>query len=275
MQGQPIQFKNLTQYGDRTAYLVATGKQAPPFDPSKPIRLWVDPGVAVEQFFNGNAGSPAFVPQTFSPGELDAPNLTGAPTYPVYTPAATKATWMGGAPLPAQYLCSQSDAQLVATAVGGTLANGVDTYRRLGVLFGLDTSDPRQPWVISVDGTTQFAGPMVVAMYANGIGAPGSFVKDPTSGTWNWISTHIPDGNDGLQHPTLGLPVVPLATGFMLTSDPALTGAPASLIPLVMIVPIGATVIGTGTAGSSEDSAKIDKILELVTKISVARILGL
>jgi len=247
MPGTPIQFQtNLQQFNDRADYEAKKGKQPPPFDPTKPVRKWIAPGVTSLQFLNDT--QTAFFTKTFPAGELDEPNLTGASHFPAYVSAPTKAIWAGGMSLPAQYLCSREDADTVGAAIGATVQNGTDYYGKFKITFTLDATDPRQPWMLVMDdGAALFAGPQVAHMYANGIGAPGSWAKGG-NGAWTWVSTHVPDGNDGVAYPLLYLPVVPVPPGFELSNDSARTGAAwTALGPPTMIVPIGGVSTGTGS----------------------------
>lgn len=113
-------------------------------------------------------------------------------TLPAYVVPTTTVTWMSGNPLPPQYLCSQADAQLVAKETGGVLSNGVDFFKSFGIIFvGVNPTDALQPWVITLNGSTNFAGPSIVQMYAansingGGIGNQGSFQNE--NGQWNWV----------------------------------------------------------------------------------------
>jgi len=176
---------------------------------------------------------------------------------------------------PPQYLSTRVDAQKVAAAIGGTLINGVDYYSPFGITFGsLSPGDVLQPWGIVGAGSWAFAGPMVAQMYANGIGSPGEFVKAP-SGAWGWVATPIDDGNDGKPHPVQAAPVVPFdVTQFKLSSDPALTGQPMTILgaPL-MIVPIDASPMESpSTSGVSDGFTASDRAL--LQKIAKAPILG-
>lgn len=113
-------------------------------------------------------------------------------TLPAYVVPPTSITWVSGNPLPSQYLCSQADAQLVAKETGGILANGADFFKSFGIQFtGLLPTDKLQPWVITLDGTTNFVGPTVVTMWAanevngGGVGNQGSLQK--VNGQWKWV----------------------------------------------------------------------------------------
>lgn len=114
------------------------------------------------------------------------------PTYPVYTPpSVTGITFVAGAgaaqPLPIDSLCTLADAKIVHAAMGGTLVNAAD-YPDLNYTFtGLDPTSPNQPWMIIGIGADGFVGPDVVEMYAKGIGHPGTWQKDATSGQWSFV----------------------------------------------------------------------------------------
>lgn len=113
-------------------------------------------------------------------------------TLPAYVTPPTSITWVSGNLLPPQYLCTLPDAQIVARETGGVLANGVDFFKSFGIHFiGLLASDSLQPYVITLNGSTNFVGPSVVEMYAanevngGGVGNQGSFQQ--ISGQWKWV----------------------------------------------------------------------------------------
>ena len=119
-------------------------------------------------------------------------------SYPAYTIAPTKATWENGFPLPPQYLSLEADAQALATAVGGTLQNGVDYFKSFGIAFTLDPADPRQPWMVTINGIPSFAGISIAqqngpnSINGGGVGNPGKWVEDPTTKAWAWQASAPP-----------------------------------------------------------------------------------
>lgn len=112
-------------------------------------------------------------------------------SYPAYVlPNATGITIAFGPfpqqPLPAVYLCSKADAQIIADSLGGVLTNPA-TDSSLGIhIGGLDPNSPFQPWWVTHIATPSFAGPSVAIMYAansvngGGVGNPGKW----DSGKW-------------------------------------------------------------------------------------------
>lgn len=268
-------------FPDRATYGAQNPAALGPFDPTQNVRNWIlkgKIGPTVLSFTPTDPNASELVQQTFDGASLAFPNLMGAPSFEQYdAPATTAITW--GASLqtsfPPQYLSTRTDAQKVATAIGGTLVNGVDYYKPFGITFGsLGSSDALQPWMITGAGNPAFAGPMVTAMYAKGKGAPGEFVQAP-SGAWGWVATPIDDGNDGKPHPVQAAPVVPFdVTQFKLSSDPALTGQPMTILgaPL-MIVPINASPSAPASSpGSSDGFTAADRTL--LQQIARSPILG-
>lgn len=114
-------------------------------------------------------------------------------SYPAYVIAPTKATWENGYPLPPQYLSMEADAKAFADATGGALTNGVDFFKPFGISFVLDPADPRQPWVVTLNGSTNFAGLSLVVqngpnnVNGGGVGNPGSWQQDATTKQWGWV----------------------------------------------------------------------------------------
>lgn len=123
-------------------------------------------------------------------------------SYPTYTPPAQGAVTMAfGAgpaqPIPAGYLCHESDAQLVASAFGGTLVNAATTPSLSLRFEGLDSGSDVQPWWIAGIPSPGFAGPEVQIMWGpnaingGGIGNPGAW-SNPSGGNPKWLPTAPP-----------------------------------------------------------------------------------
>lgn len=285
MNATPIQYLPVDgTFPNRSAYDAAhPGAKLGPFDPSQNVRAWTlrgKTGPTTLFFLPADPMASELIPQTFDGASLSTPNLTGAPTFEAYeVPTLTPVTW--GAPnsmqtgFPPNFLSKESDAQKVATAIGGTLVNGTDYYKPFGITFNnLAVADPLQPWMITGAGNPSFAGPMIEDMYKPGIDSPGEFVK-AASGAWGWVPSPVDDGNDGKPHPTQAPPVVPFDTSeFKLSNDPTLTGQPVTILGApVMVVPINAAPVPASN-GSTGDSANISQILSIVQNIEKSPILG-
>lgn len=124
--------------------------------------------------------------------------------YTPYVIEPTKSTWEGGFPVPPQYLSLKEDAQKVADGVEGVLSNAVDLFKGTPMAFVLDAADPRQPWIVTLNGSWSFAGLSILdpvsntGMYApntvngGGIGNPGSFKQNQVTKLFSWTPVAPP-----------------------------------------------------------------------------------
>lgn len=123
-------------------------------------------------------------------------------SYPTYTPPTggpvTMAFGAGPSqPIPAGYLCHESDAQLIASAFGGTLVNAAATPGLSLHFDGLDHASDVQPWWIAGIASPGFAGPEVQIMWGpnaingGGVGNPGAW-SNPAGGNPHWLPTAPP-----------------------------------------------------------------------------------
>lgn len=177
-------------------------------------------------------------------------------SYPTYTPPAqgsvTMAFGSGPAqPIPVGYLCHESDAQLVASAFGGTLVNPATTPS-LSLQFGnLEAGSDVQPWWIAGIPSPGFAGPEVQIMWGpnaingGGVGNPGAW-SNPSGGNPKWLPTAPPV--------VVPPPVAPV-------ND---SGDAQSFL---------ATLVGNGLGLTTAQAASLSNIERLT--IAVAKVLGI
>ena len=195
----------------RESYLAAFGVQAPQWDPSRVRKSWFDStvdtsdpsNVAVYKIIakdqNGNWGMRQMV---LPAPEAATVNLPGAVTYPPFTVAPTQVT-SGGSPVNPSYLSLQSDAESLMGALGGSGLVQETGNAIFPIVY--PAAEPRRIWDFVVDGVLVNAGALLLAQYANGIGAPGHW--DLSKGDPVWVPDPAPP--DGLNdtRPARDIPV--------------------------------------------------------------------
>jgi len=165
---------------------------APPYDSTRKVKFWVDPNpgagpTVTYQVLDPNAN---VISLTLSISEASTLNLPGHPDYPAYAPTKSTATFTQSG-IPIYFGVSLlSDAQALAKAFGLTDAAIFDELAvfQAGVDISYPADDPRRAWAIrfAAGGFTEVAQ-LLAQQNANGVGAPGEWVKD-AAGNWSWKS---------------------------------------------------------------------------------------
>jgi len=182
-------------YATRAAYQQATGQQAPPFDPSQPLKGWADPAPSGQPYlvFDSTAAATGYVRQiTLTPAQAAQMNLPGIYNYPAYISPPTDAIEVGpygpiGSASPDQ-VCLQADAQTIANQIaplypGQSISVVQENTGIYHYVYGLD---PRRQWYIQVGNQAFNAQVLIEAQNIHGVGAPGHWAL--TSTGLNWIS---------------------------------------------------------------------------------------
>jgi hypothetical protein len=180
-------------YATRAAYQQATGQQAPPFDPTQPLKGWADPAPSGQPYlvFDSTAVATGYVSQmTLTPAQAAQLNLPGVYNYPAYVSPPTDAMEVGpygpiGQVSPDQ-VCMQAGAQEIGNQIaplypGRTISvvqenNGVFHY-----IYGLD---PRRQWYIQIGNTAVLAQALIETQNGHGAGAPGDWALTSMALTW-------------------------------------------------------------------------------------------
>jgi hypothetical protein len=236
------------QYLTRAAYQLATGQQAPAFNPALPVKQWFDPAPNGQPYlvFDTTAGELLTLPLPASVAA--AVNLPGTYNFPAFDDEPTDATlnWPYGVsgPINPSTVCLETEAQAIASEIAflfpGQTVSVVDSSA-VGVFYTVYHSDPRRQWGIVVNGVSPsgaghalYAKALMIQSYVAGVGAPGHFIYTPAPGepaddpTFQFIQdaqvTTAPAGSL-----TLPVPISPLPAGeqFVLVapSDPAFSSA--------------------------------------------------
>jgi hypothetical protein len=181
-------------YAARAAFQQSTGQQAPPFDPSQPLKGWTDPSPNGQPYsiFDSTAAATGYVSQiTLTAAQATQLNLPGVYNYPAYVSAPTDATEVGPygplGPASPDQMCLQADAQAIANQIaplypGQAIAVVQENSGLFHYVYGLD---PRRQWYIQVGNQALNAQTLIEARNAHGVGAPGHW--SVTSAGLIWI----------------------------------------------------------------------------------------
>ncbi len=234
---------NLFQVFDRSSYEGKFGVQAPPFNTDFPVKSWFDTSVTTGPVtYNVVTGTnPAQVTTlTMDASQASVPNLYGDYTYPVYAPSTTTTamdTFLGTSESinPAQ-LCMYADAMTLSVALNGPNAPvPVEAPPESPVVWN---SELRRIWTVTAagaPGANLVAAPLLAAMWAGGIGAPGKWdLSSPAAPKWvpapepDWSTIPILPTpirpllpNENLQAGPLGMGVEIVRTDITASSAPA------------------------------------------------------
>jgi hypothetical protein len=173
-------------YTNRAAYLAATGKQAPAFNPAWPIKEWFDPSPSGNPYLVFSASTPpSYTTEAPMPAvAAGAVNLPGAYTFPSFVPAQTDATLAPyGTPISAIELCTLAQAQAFSAVIAQYFPGQDVTptefawYPPYGIVYPKD--EDRRQYVIPALGLAAFVGNYLAAqsevntVNGGGVGSPG------------------------------------------------------------------------------------------------------
>ena len=259
---------NLFQVFNRTSYLAQFGVQAPAYNPALPLKGWFDTmAVSGNATYNCISGSnpPLFGSFTIPASEASAINLPGDYNYPVYAPTPTTVatqTFAGTTQgIGTANLCQYADAVTLAQVIGGpnALAPTEPTYP--GTMnWGSET---RRMWCVMVAGQSLMAAPLLAQMWANGIGAPGSWDLSTPSAP-KWTPTPDPDWST--------LPVCPTPVRALLPNEQLQAGPLGIGVEVVRtdMQPSGGGAGATGSGGglTAQQAAQLQAVFNWVMKQS-------
>ena len=160
-----------TEY-DRASWLAATGKQAPPFDPAKPLKTWCATDIS-GPYTGYNDRAKQF--EQFTAPEPGVVNLPGAYEYPRYIAPTTtvKYNFFGTELfLGSGNVCRKADAEFIAAELGGTVIEDTSGW-------GYQYSDiDAKVYQIRVGQTDNNAGHLAAIRFAQGYKRPGHWEND-------------------------------------------------------------------------------------------------
>jgi hypothetical protein len=195
-------------FDNRDAFRAVTGQEAPPFDPSQPIKQWLDPAAlsldsnasVVYKVWNGDVNKPELVPLTMNAGFAAKLNLPGAPKYPPYVVAPTGAAQYSTIsdklpvnPVNPALLSLRSDADRLAAVSGAAVEDGSRLNPYFEIRYPAD--EQRRAWLIrnrqgKIELPGCYVGYILAQQNANGVGAPGHWDQ---AALVNWEYVWVPD----------------------------------------------------------------------------------
>ncbi len=247
----------------REDFKAFTGVQAPPYDPTRPIKRWytTDPGTS---FMTYNTVPP--VPEYISIMVLDAGgvNIPGAFVYPPYDPGpATSGAYfmLNGNKqyLPISTLARWEDGNRIAQELrdaGWSIAEVAPLDRAGMFAVGYEPNESRRILNIKANGENYNVAGLVADQYYDGVGAPG-FWKAPSPAGVDWIPA--PQQTRTGKTETTEVPV-PMR---MLEADEKW-----------LRLPMGLQILNTSDAAGAEEvneqnqAANVAETLRLVRKLS-------
>ena len=264
-------------YQSAADYLSKTGKPAL-WDPTLGfVKYWADPAAA-------SASQTASTTYSFIVEGPDIPyiqtrpvlnsiagfvNIPPAPapsTYPAYVVPASNSTDAAGGPVNPDNFSSLADANSLVSSLSaaGVLTNGsVVDQPEGGVIYG---SDGRRMYVVT--GTSSngqaisvTAELLIIAMNANGVGAPGNWVA--SGAQFQWVSNIAPTVPVTL--PAYDVPVVPLLPGQYLTNGEPMSGAMGAVVVTPDPAPAPTPTPATGVVDLSPVTSAIASLSTTVT----------
>jgi len=236
---------------------------APPYDRTRDVKSWIDPnpGSGPNVTYQTLDSKSSIVNLTIPVSEASTLNLPGHPDYPAYAPAKSAATFaLSGIPIPFG-VSTLSDAQALVKTFGLTNAAIFDEMAAFASEGAISwpAGDPRRAYGITfASGAVEEVARLLVEQNANGVGAPGEWVKDAV-GNWSWKSELA---SDTPTTDTVPVPIVPLAPNEHIMPGNITTGG----LPVIVVDDPAPAPSGSGSIDLSTDPTA-QKILEGVTAI--------
>ena len=185
-------------YLTRAGYLAVTGNQAPPFDPTKPVKNWFDPAPNGQPYLMFDTAAGKLITLPLSASSAATVNLPGSYNYPAYVETPTGATQnclvseIDPTPIDPATLCLVPEAQAIAKAIaflfpGKTVTVAQQAYGMFYAVFPAD--ELRRQWCILVNGVSPYgagfdlhAKTLILKRDSAGVGAPQHWIYAPADG---------------------------------------------------------------------------------------------
>ena len=166
------------------SYKAATGLDAPDYDPTRDIKLWLatDAHQGLNRYHTWTeTEAPEYVHFNLPAWIARSVNFPPqAHVYPPWNPPPSDAVLVSGgvpvSPINPRYLSNESEADLLYSQLGGT--GGVQLWTpdpgpgNIHVQYG---TDPRREFQFNWQGQLLNVGFLLAEKYANGVGAPGTW----------------------------------------------------------------------------------------------------
>ena len=185
-------------YLTRAGYLAVTGNQAPPFDPTKPVKNWFDPAPNGQPYLMFDTAAGKLITMPLPVSIAATVNLPGTYNYPAFVETPTDATQnclvseIAPTPIDPATLCLVPEAQAIAKAIaflfpGKTVTVAQQAY---GMFYGVFPKDElRRQWCILVNGVSPYgagfdlhAKTLILKRDSAGVGAPQRWIYAPADG---------------------------------------------------------------------------------------------
>lgn len=217
--GELALFKEYT----RDSWQKEKGTQAPPWDPSRPIKRWIgDDQTGVNEGWaahhDGDVGYSYWDPvkQVFMDADMpedqwETINLPGVYNFPKYEVDPTPAVVVGPAgsnKLNPTWLSTEEQARFMMAelkkVMGATI--GLKEAKISDPVFRTEwQGETRRQWVLVVNGIEHTVGLLLVEKFRNGVGAPGQW-RTLGNGGITWV-TLTPNTGDRDPRPEVAVPV--------------------------------------------------------------------
>ena len=176
----------------KSNYRAETGHDAPPWEPSRRRKYWLDPAVAA-QIASGSITREFMVtykiieagqlkPLVMTAGEAATVNLPGPTAWPAWNPKDFDGSFIGPDGMISGHggkgVCTPADAAQLLQEIGG------DTLVMDESLVQPSATEDRRPYEIRWRGKLINCAQLLAQKYQLGVGRPGSWKLDETEPRW-------------------------------------------------------------------------------------------
>jgi hypothetical protein len=264
---------NILYFNTRADYLKRCGFQAPPYNPSRVVKNWVDtdpgsyPTVSYTAWVR-DSNPVQILPLTLSSTEASTVNMRGEYTYPKFEIQPTPAIGTSG-PIPPNEIILLTQAQAVAASLGkGWSVKPTSPYPGFPVQWN---GEQRQYYSILKDsdpGTEYDAANLFLQWMSGGIGAPGHWIF-PTTGGPQW---QIDPQNIGMNASgEVATPIIPLLPNEKIIYQ-GISQTPM-IVDQSTPNPVDVRTGSSVPAGTASDP-RIDRILKILEVLNTRFTLG-
>jgi hypothetical protein len=185
-------------YLTRASYQATFERQAPPFDPTKPVKNWFDRDANGQPYLMFDTTAGKLITMPLPAAIASSVNLPGSYNYPAFVETPTDATQnclvseIAPTPIDPATLCLQTEAQAIAKAIAFLFAGKTVTVAQqaYGMFYGVFPADElRRQWCILVNGVSPYgagfdlhAKTLILGRDSGGVGAPQHWIYAPADG---------------------------------------------------------------------------------------------
>ena len=197
----PVETLQTHKRFDRASWKRQFKVQAPPYDPNRPPKAWVDgayrTGTVEFNVFNRTTRQMETI--KLRAEEASTPNLLGEYIYPKWIPASTPAITVhpygGTTPISPNSICLRDEAEVLKDELGGT---EILENRHVNNMFQISwQGEVRRIWMIRIAGQLQNAAGLLRRKYRFGVGAPGFWSVSNGQPVWTSDKQETGEGVGG------------------------------------------------------------------------------